>query len=124
MSTDVKIVHSCDFIIVTPQGQLDREKTGNLLKEIASATAPLRDYEILVDTRKAQSGMSISDLWYLAAQLSNLGQSFSRKTAVLCPRERFDQAGFFALCAQNRGFLVNPFLSFEDAMEWLMAEGP
>ena len=124
MPTDIRIIHANDFIVATPQGQLDRENSKKLLMEIASASAPLRDYEILLDTRKAQSAMSVADLWYLAAELGKFRKAFSRKTAVLCPRERFDQAGFFALCAQNRGFLVMPFTAFEDAIEWLIAKGP
>jgi hypothetical protein len=66
--------------------------------------------------------MSIADLWYLAAELSNLGKAFMQKTAVLCPIEKFDQAGFFALCAKNKGYPVNAFTSFEDAIEWLIAK--
>ena len=66
----------------------------------------------------------MSDLWYLAAQLSKVDETFSRKTAVLCPRERFDKAAFFALCAQNRGFPVRAFTSFEDAIAWPVAAGP
>jgi hypothetical protein len=124
MLTDIRIIQTHAFIKATPEGQLDRENMTKLLMDIASAATTSGDYEILVDTRKAQSGMSVSDLWFLAAQLSKLGKAFSRKTAVLCPRERFDRVGFFALCAQNRGFLVNIFTSFEDAIEWLMAEGP
>ena len=63
--------------------------------------------------------MSVTDLWYLAAELSNLHKAFQRKTAVLCPSERFDQAAFFALCAKNRGFQVGAFTTFDDAIEWL-----
>jgi hypothetical protein len=90
--------------------------------EIATASAPLVDYEIILDTRKAQVEMSVGALWQLAAELSNLRKVFSRKTAVLCPLERFDDAGFFALCAQNRGLQVMAFTSFEDAIEWLNAD--
>ena len=64
--------------------------------------------------------MSIGDLWYLAAEVSKLRQAFSGRTAVLCPLDEFESAGFFALCAQNRGLQVRAFGSFEDAMEWLM----
>jgi hypothetical protein len=123
MPTDVRIIDTHNFIKVTPEGQLDRENTKKLLMEIASTSTPWADYEILIDTRKAQSGMSVSDLSYLATELCNLRKAFSRKTAILCPRERFDRAGFFALCAQNEGFLVNAFTSFEDAIEWLTAKG-
>jgi hypothetical protein len=124
MLAEIKTIQTHAFIKATPTGRLDRENIKKLFIDIASAAAPLDDYNILIDTRQAQSKMSASDNWYLASQLSKLGKTFSRKTALLCPRERFDRVGFFALCAQNRGYLVNVFTSFEDAIEWLMAEGP
>jgi hypothetical protein len=88
--------------------------------EIASASNPAVDYDVFLDVRKTQLELSIADLWYLASELSNLRKALSRKTAVLCPLEQFDYAGFFALCAQNRGFHVNAFTSFEAAIEWLI----
>jgi hypothetical protein len=122
MATNIRIIHTADFIIATPEGKLDLQESKKYLIEIASASATLEDYEVIVDTRKTQVAMSISDLWYLAAELVNFRKNFSRKTAVLCPLEEFDQAGFFALCAQNRGFHVQAFTSFEDAIEWLIAK--
>jgi hypothetical protein len=121
MSTDFRIIHAHDFLKATPAGQFDLEKSKKLLIEIALTAAHLVDYEIILDTRKAQVEMSITDLWYLAAELSNLRKAYSRKTAVLCPLEKFDRAAFFALCAQNRGFRVMAFTSFEEAIEWLSA---
>lgn len=125
MASNIRIIHAHDFIKATPEGKLDFAKTKKLLIEIASASAPLGEYDILLDTRKAQSGMSVTDLWYLAAELGNLRDPFSRpiKTAVLCPLIRFDLAEFFALCAGNRGFNVGAFTSLEDAIEWLIADG-
>ena len=121
MATNVTIIHAQDFIRATPDGQIDLERAKKGLIDIAAAAAPLAEPKILVDTRHTQTGMSITDLWYLASELSNASKTFSRKTAVLCPLEGFDKAGFFALCAQNRGFPVNAFTSFEDAIEWLIA---
>jgi hypothetical protein len=123
MPTNIRIIHAHEFIKATPDGQLDLEKAKKLLMEIASASAPLVDYEIILDMRRAQSGLSVSDLWDLAAELSNLGKAFLRKTAVLCPVEQFDHASFFALCAKNRGFQISAFTSFEDAIEWLIGNG-
>ena len=126
MPVNIRIIHAHDFIKATPEGRLDLEESKKLLIEIASASAPLVDYHMILDTRKAQSEMSVSDLWHLAAELSkNFHKAVSRipKTAVLCPRERFDHAEFFALCAQNRGYQVSAFTSFEDALEWLIANG-
>lgn len=119
MSTNIRIIHAHEFIKATPEGQLDLDKTKELLMEIASASGPSVDYDVFLDVRKAQLELSTTDLWYLAAELSNLRKAFARKTAVLCPVEHFDSAGFFALCAQNRGMNVNAFTSFEAAVEWL-----
>jgi|SRR5271157_208395 len=123
MSTDIRIIHARDFIKATPEGQFDFDMSKKGLAKIASASTSSGDFEIILDTRKAQIEMSVTDLWYLAAELSNLGEAFSRRTAVLCPLEGFDHAGFFALCAQNKGFQVRAFTSFEEAVEWLIANG-
>ncbi|HUH97990.1 MAG TPA: hypothetical protein VLZ89_11560 [Anaerolineales bacterium] len=124
MSTDIRIIAAHDFIKATPEGQLDFERSRQLLVEIASAAAPLADYEIILDTRKAGTSLSETDLWYLAAELFELRKAFlHRRTAVLCPLEQFDRAAFFALCAQNRGLEVQAFASFEAAIEWLIGNG-
>lgn len=125
MPTNIRVVHAHDFIKATSEGKLDLAASKQLLLEIASASAPLVDYDVVLDTRKAQSELSVTDLWDLAAELSaSFRKAFSRplRTAVLCPAERFDHAGFFALCAQNRGFQVSAFTSFADAYEWLIAQ--
>ncbi|MGA2158627.1 MAG: hypothetical protein WB588_01785 [Dehalococcoidia bacterium] len=119
MATDIRIIHAYDFIKATPEGKLDFEKSKKLLLEIASATGPVVDYDIILDTRKAQVEMSVAELWHLAVEISNFPKVFSRRTAVLCPIEPFDDAEFFALCARNRGFQIKAFTSFEDTIEWL-----
>ena len=121
MATNIRIVHAHDFLKATPKGLLDFEQSKRLLIEVAAAAASLAEYEVIVDTRKAETALSVTELWYLAAELSKSGEAFSRKTAVLCPLKDFDNAAFFALCAQNRGFRVQAFTSFEDAIEWLIA---
>jgi hypothetical protein len=70
LPTDIRIIHAHDFIKATPEGLLDLAKSKKLLIEIASASAPLGKYEIVLDTRKAQSEMSATDLWYLAADIA------------------------------------------------------
>ena len=122
MPTNIRIIHAHDFIKATPEGTLDLENSKKLLVEIAADSSTSGDHEILLDTRKAQSELSAADLWYLAAELISFRKALSRKTAVLCPLKQFDRAGFFAICAQNRGLNVRAFTSFEDAFEWLIAD--
>jgi hypothetical protein len=123
MATNLRVIHARDFLVLTPEGKVDLEQSRLALREVAQAAALLADSQIILDTRKAEVVMSVADLWELASELSGLGKAFYRKTAVLCPRERFDEASFFALCAQNRGLRIMAFSSYEDAMEWLFAEG-
>jgi hypothetical protein len=40
---------------------------------------------------------------------------------VLCPAARFDRARFFSLLADSKGFDVEAFTSYEEAIEWLSA---
>ena len=68
--------------------------------------------------------MSADRLWYLAAELSNLREAFSRKTAVLCPLEQFDDAGVLRTLRPKQRLQISAFTSFEDAIEWLSANGP
>ena len=123
MPSNIRIIHAHEFIKATPEGYLDLEESKKVLMEIASASALLGDCGVILDTRKAHAKMSAINLWYLAAELSNLRKTFCRKTAVLCPLERFEYASFFALCAKNRGLQVQAFTSIEDAIEWLIANG-
>ena len=124
MPTNIRIIHAHEFFKATPDGQLNLDQAREILREISSAEGPSLDYDVILDVRRAESKLSTADLWNLAAELDNLRQAFSRKTAVLCPSERFDLAEFFALCAQNRGVRVKAFSSFEDAINWLVGIEP
>jgi hypothetical protein len=120
VATNIRVISARDFVKATPEGKFDFEKSVDFLISVASAASALNEHEVLIDTRKTDCELSPAELWHLAAELDVRRRAFSGRTAVLCPTERFDQAGFFALCAHNRGFRVKAFASFEEAIEWLM----
>lgn len=122
MARNIRIIHARDIICARPDGALDLEASEKLIREIAGASAPLADFDLVVDTRNATSRLSASDLWFLADRLISYRKSPAHKIAVLCPAERFDHASFFAMCAEKEGFNMQAFTSFEDAMDWLAAE--
>ncbi len=115
---NVRIIRPTDFISITPEGRLDVAASRRLLREVVAAAAELTRYAVVMDTRKADTDLSPTDLWYLAKEVAEFRQVFVRKTAVLCPRKRFDRAEFFALCATNRGLSVRAFVSYEAAIKW------
>jgi hypothetical protein len=124
MPTNIRIIHGHEFIKATPEGLLDFEKTKKVLKALALASEHLADHEVILDTRKSHAVMSLSDLHKLVTELSEFPNGFARKTAILCPAVQSEGAELAALCAQNRGFNVRAFTSFEDAIEWLSADAP
>lgn len=126
MPTNIRIIHSGDFVKTTPDGALDLEESKRILVDLAAQFPSGHEYHMLLDTRHAHSSLTVANLWYLATQLGKLGTSFRRKIAILCPLERFESAEFFALCSQNQGLNVVAFTSFEDAIMWLydFAKGP
>ena len=122
MPTSVRVIRPRDFVRATAGGVLDLEAAEKMLADIAAAAAKETDLELLIDTRRAHGMLGAADLWFLADRLVKYRGTFERKTAVLCPTEKFDRARFFALCAENKGFNVQAFTSYEDAMEWLMGQ--
>ena len=122
MPANIKVIQATDFIRASPEGKASIEKAEQLLKDIADASAGLEGFHVLVDTRRVSEGLTATELWYLADRLAHYRRTFGNKTAILCPVERFDHSRFFALCAENKGFNVQAFTSYEDAMEWLLAD--
>ncbi len=120
MPTHIKIIHAHEFIKATPKGQLNMAESKKLLTDAALFAGPLNDHEIILDTRKVNSILTKTELWELSKELCKFHQRFNHKIAVVCPAERFDFAGFFALCSENNGFRVNAYTSLGDAMEWLI----
>lgn len=125
MSTDVRVIRSADFLRARTDGRIDLEQGKALLEQIAEAATRLQRFEVLIDIRNAVGQLSPDELHELAGSLIVFRDTFLHRTAVLCPRERFDNARFFALLAASYGFnRIRAFLSYEDAMEWLLAPDP
>jgi hypothetical protein len=121
MSTTVRVVHPNDFLRARADGHVDLEAGKALLSQLATASHDLQRFEMLIDLRDATGHLTAEDLYALADSLAEFKSTFSHRTAVLCPRERFDNVRFFSLLASSRGYPhIHAFLAFEDAMDWLM----
>ena len=124
MPSNLRIIRLRDIISFQPEGNLDMPKFKERLQEIASVHGAFIDHDVLIDTRGAEMHLSVFDIWEAAQDLANAVHSsspkgFWAKIAVICPIERFDNAKFLELCAQNRGLNVHAFTTFEDMFEWL-----
>ena len=116
----LQIVRAGDFINSTPTGDLDMAASKQGLAQIAAAGVGLENYRVLIDLRDVKSRLTTADIYELAYELADYGETFRRKTAVLArPDEDLGQATFFETAAHNRGFKVKTFTVFEDAIFWL-----
>lgn len=121
MGISVRVIPSSDFLRARTDGRVDLDAGKQLLAGLADAAAALEQYQVLIDIRNAVGRLSPDELHELAGTLINFRNTFLHRTAVLCPRERFDNARFFSMLAASYGFgRIRAFLSYEDAMEWLL----
>jgi hypothetical protein len=121
VATKIKLITAKDFLEVTPDGLINLSTSRQLLVDIAKAERPPADYDLLVDFRDTHSQLSITDVYRLAAELCQHGDTFQRKVALLVlPGINFDRASFFETCSFNRGFCVNAFTDYEKAMRWML----
>ena len=122
MPRNVKVIRGPEFIRAQPEGRANMDAAEQMLTEIAEAGTGLEDFQVLVDVRRTTGALEPAELWRLAQKLATHRRTFGHRTAVLCPLEKFDNARFFAMCAENRGINVHAFTSYEDAMEWLISD--
>lgn len=123
MATKIKIITASEFLEVTPEGIINITSSRQLIADIAKAECQPVDHELLVDFRDTQNSLSISDVYQLATELCNHGDTFHRKVALLvAPGVNFEQAAFFETCSHNRGFCVNAFTDYENTMRWILSE--
>ena len=118
----LRIIQPRDFIEVSAQGAYEFRRSQQLIERLAELNKPPNDYAALLDLRGAEGYATTADLYELACLLNEHRESFRNKLALLVPdhdSKRFANAEFFSLCAGNRGFKVEVFTSFEDAMGWL-----
>jgi hypothetical protein len=120
MELNIQLVSPSEFIRTTPTGELDFSSTKYLLQALSGASQSQDARPMLVDLRKTSSVLNKTDIFELASNLVEYGKTFRRKTAILArDDDSFDRASFFELVAKNRGYNINAFTSFEDAVMWL-----
>jgi hypothetical protein len=124
MVVDVRLIHVKDFLRHDVHGVVDLEQSKRMMRELAKACDKHDNYQLLIDTRDVDARQtSMVDVWELAASLRNMGFHHRMRIAVVnAPKDSFDRAAFFEVCAQNRGFNLRVFRDFEQALYWLATE--
>jgi hypothetical protein len=75
---------------------------------------------VLVDTRQAESLLSVTEIYQLGKELASHSILRQSKICVLVPPRDVDKADFFETVAVNRGVQIKAFTNFEQAITWFV----
>jgi hypothetical protein len=120
MPVNVKVIRTKEFIKSTATGSFDLAASKQALLDIVSLIKQPGEYEVLVDTRGAETKLETTDLFELGNALAAHPSLRRSKVATLVPMSDMDNAHFLETVAQNRGVRMRAFTDFEAAMTWLI----
>ena len=121
MELKTEIIPACEFLRTTARGELDFPRASALLKQAVGGEAH-ETAEILLDFREAIScgPLTPSQIWKLVQIFEEHPSLHWRRVALLLSSESpGTKAELFQLSANNRGFRVEVFQDFEEALYWL-----
>ena len=121
MSYTITIVPAREFFRTKSNGEFDLDETRKACFAVFSKMKDANVSEVLLDHREASSQMTASDLLTLFRELDWGGELTARKIAILYRRKdkEFDRNKFFEACAQAKGYQIEAFQEFEEAVTWL-----
>ena len=122
MPVNVKVIHTKDFIKTTVTGVLDFAVSKQALLDIASEIKQPGEYEILLDTREAQTVLSVVDIFELGQALADHPSLRLSKIALLTSMNDATQAEFLETVTANQGVRARVFTDFEEAITWLVTQ--
>ena len=121
MPAGYKVYKSGDFIRKTAEGQLNLQKSLDLVKELVTASGFHRGHDLLVDLRQTEPLQNFADLLNVAIEFAKYKDAFHNKIAVIIPDtpDRIKRANFFMASLGEMKFSIDYFTDFEDAINWL-----
>lgn len=120
MPVNLKVINTKDFITTTATGKLDLAASKQALLDIVSHIKQPGEYDVLVDTREAESLLTINNLYEIGEALANARMLYRSRICLLAPAKDIDKADFLETVASNRGAQIKAFIDFEQAINWLV----
>jgi hypothetical protein len=120
---ELQIIRAQEFIRLGAQGRFDLDASKAALAQLAAACCKRGIHQALLDLRAVQPGpkpvFSPNDLVMLVNTFREVGFTHQQRLAVLYGSDPHHRARLFAFIAKLRGWKVQAFDSFEDAIRWL-----
>jgi formylglycine-generating enzyme len=123
MPMELQIIRAHEFVRLGPHGRFDLKRSKAVLAELGRACCKRGIQQALLDLRALHPGpkpiFSPNDLVTLVNTFHEIGFTHKQRLAVLYGSDPHHRARLFAFIAKLRGWSVQAFDSFEQAMLWL-----
>ena len=119
MPAAIQVIRGRDFLKTSTTGAINLGRSKKLLLRLLKETVSPPDYDILIDLRRSQWQLSVSDVYELANELNQHSDLYRDKIAVLVlPGTDPDATELLQVFSDARQLNVKVFTNFEDAVQW------
>ena len=119
MPASINIIRGRDFLQSTAEDVIDLEHSKEILLKVLQETVSPPDFDILIDLRRSQWRLSVSDVYNLARELSQHSDLYRDKIAILVlPGTDPDSTELLQVFSMASGLHVRVFTNYEDAVQW------
>lgn len=127
MPQELQIIRPAEFIRYGAEGHFDPAASKVALAKLIRACRKRGIDQALIDLRGLQPGpkpvFSVDDLVELVKTFREIGFTRQQRLAVLYQTDPHHRARLFAAIGEGRGWKVEAFNNYEDALLWL-SSGP
>jgi len=123
MSSDVRIYKVKDFIRLNKSGEIDFDRSIEIIHQLAVAASFYANHNIIIDLRDTNivGSSNMEVVLRLSLEMARYGSVFQGKIANIVPDDdqRISLARQFEASLNLQGFSYKVFTSFEEAINWL-----
>jgi len=119
MPAAINILRGRDFLQATAEGVIDLNHSKAILIQILQECVSPPDYDILIDLRRTQWQLSVSDVYELADELNRYSELYRDKIGILVQEgANPDATELLQVFSQAHSLNVKVFTNYEDAIQW------
>ena len=119
MSVPINVIRGRDFLRTSTENVVDLAHSKEILLSILTASVSPPDFDILIDLRRFQWQLSVTDVFDLANEINKHSELYRDKIAILVlPGTEPDSTELLQVFSRARGLHVKIFTNFEDAIQW------
>lgn len=121
MPMELQIIRASEFIRLGAEGKLDLKASREILAMLADACRKRGIDRALMDARNIRAELTPTELAELVNAFREIGFTENQRLALLHTGDQNYRARMFAFIGSLRGWNLQAFDSYEEAINWLSA---